>query len=56
MMGEQTLTRYCDGDMPTKQYSEILLRIYNEPSYYSELPEKGKDNLKSQSSYEIDDK
>lgn len=50
--GEQTFTRYCDGDIPTKQYSEILLRIYNEPSYYSELLENGKDNLKSQSSYE----
>ena len=29
--GEQTFSRYYDGDMPTKQYSDILVRIYNEP-------------------------
>lgn len=29
---EQTFSRYYDGDMPTKQYSDILVRIYNEPS------------------------
>ena len=50
--GEQTFSRYCDGDMPTKQYSEILTRIYEDPLYYAELLEAGKGNLKSQSSYE----
>jgi Uncharacterized phage-associated protein len=32
--GELTFTRYCDGDMPTKQYADILKRVYNEPSYF----------------------
>lgn len=50
--GEQTLTRYCDGDVPTKQYSDILQRIYNEPQFYSELLEVNKERLKSTHSYE----
>lgn len=50
--GEQTFSRYCDGDMPTKQYSDVLVRIYNEPAYYAELLEAGKENLKSPASYE----
>ncbi|MFV0363524.1 MAG: type II TA system antitoxin MqsA family protein [Suipraeoptans sp.] len=44
--GEQTFSRYCDGDVPTKQYSEILQRIYNEPKYYEQILEKNKGNLK----------
>ena len=47
--GEQTFSRYCDGDMPTKQYSMILERIFNDPSYYLELLESNKDRLKSKS-------
>lgn len=50
--GEQTFSRYYDGDMPTKQYSDILTRIYNEPLFYSELLEANKGNLKSQLAYE----
>ena len=50
--GEQTFSRYCDGDLPTKQYSEILTRIYDDPKYYAQLLEAGKGNLKSQLSYE----
>lgn len=50
--GEQTFTRYCDGDMPTKQYSEILKNIYEDPNYYLSILEANKNNLKSQSSYE----
>ncbi len=50
--GEQTFSRYCDGDMPTKQYSDILKRIYAEPNYYAELLEKNKGNLKASVSYE----
>ncbi|MCI7443156.1 MAG: hypothetical protein MSA89_08760, partial [Clostridium sp.] len=30
--GEQTFSRYCDGDIPTKQYSEMLTKIYDDPS------------------------
>ncbi len=43
--GEQTFSRYCDGDMPTKQYSAMLEKIYNEPGYYLELLEKNKYRL-----------
>ena len=50
--GEQTFSRFYDGDIPTKQYSEMLLRLYNEPVYFSELLETNKDNLKSILSYE----
>ena len=49
--GEQTFSRYCDGDMPTRQYSDILNKIYDNPEYYSEILEKGKSNLKSLTSY-----
>ena len=44
--GGQTFIRYCDGDMPTKQYQMILERIFNEPSYYLELLESNKDILR----------
>lgn len=50
--GEMTFSRYCDGDMPSKQYSEILQRIYNEPKYFLSLLEENKDNLKSLLPYE----
>lgn len=50
--GEQTFSRYCDGDMPTKQYSEILTKIHDDPKYYSEILETGKGSLKSISAYE----
>lgn len=38
--GESTFSRYCDGDMPTKQYSETLKKIYDEPAYYLDILEK----------------
>lgn len=50
--GEQTFSRYCDGDMPTKQYSETLQRIYDDPAYYAEILENNKENLKTIASYE----
>jgi len=50
--GEMTFTRYCDGDMPTKQYSDVMLRIYDEPAYYFSILEGNKENLKSQNAYE----
>lgn len=49
---EQTFSRYYDGDIPTKQYSEILVKIYNEPAYYAELLENRKNIFKSSASYE----
>lgn len=50
--GEQTFSRYYDGDMPTKQYSDILSRIYHEPQFYFEILQKNKENLKSSLAYE----
>ncbi len=43
--GELTLTRYLDGDIPTKQYSDTLKKILNN-SDYKELLEKNKNNIK----------
>ena len=37
--GELTFTRYCDGDMPSKQYSDILQRIYEDPTYFKSVKE-----------------
>lgn len=50
--GEQTFSRYWEGDLPTKQYSDILARIYRDPSFYSELLESNRGSLKSSLSYE----
>lgn len=50
--GEMTFTRYCDGDMPTKQYSEMLQKIYNEPAFYLSMLEENNGNLKSPTAYE----
>ena len=50
--GEQTFSRYADGDIPTKQYSDILVHIYVDPAFYSELLEANKGNLKSTLAYE----
>ncbi|RDU23732.1 type II toxin-antitoxin system antitoxin SocA domain-containing protein [Anaerosacchariphilus polymeriproducens] len=50
--GEQTFSRYCDGDMPTKQYSETLQKLYEVPAYYAEILENNKGNLKTIASYE----
>ncbi len=49
--GEQTFSRYCDGDIPSKQYSDVLKKIYDDPFYYNEMLEKNKNNLKSESAY-----
>ncbi len=49
--GEQTFSRYYEGDIPSKQYSEILKQIYNNPSYYLSLLESNKNNLKSDQAY-----
>ncbi|WP_196594236.1 type II toxin-antitoxin system antitoxin SocA domain-containing protein [Pectinatus sottacetonis] len=50
--GEQTFSRYYDGDIPTKQYSAILQKIYNDPAFYMKLLEANKNNLKTAVSYE----
>ncbi len=49
--GEQTFTRYFDGDIPSKQYSEILKRILENPAYYLSVLEQNKENLDSERTY-----
>jgi len=49
--GEHTFSRYCYGDIPTRQYSEILKKIYEEPGFYNQILEENKDNLKSETAY-----
>ncbi|HHT71087.1 MAG TPA: DUF4065 domain-containing protein [Firmicutes bacterium] len=49
--GEMTFSRYYDGDIPTKQYADVLQRIYQDPAYYLSLLEQNKGNLKSQAAY-----
>ncbi|MFX0560648.1 type II TA system antitoxin MqsA family protein [Tepidibacillus infernus] len=43
--GEGTLTRYLDGDIPTKQYSDILKKILNDPNYLKEILVQNKNNI-----------
>lgn len=50
--GEHTFTRYADGDMPTRQYSEILNRLFDDPAYYLSILEENKERLASQQTYE----
>lgn len=43
--GEGTLTRYVDGHMPSKFYSDILKRILVDKAYYRTLLEEKKDRI-----------
>lgn len=43
--GEGTLTRYLDGDVPTKQYSEKLRRILKDPGYMLKILEENKEKI-----------
>jgi putative zinc finger/helix-turn-helix YgiT family protein len=43
--GEVTLTRYLDGDIPSKQYSDTLKKILDDSEYMIELLEKNKENI-----------
>ena len=45
--GEQTVSRYLDGDIPTKQYSDILKKVYEDSHYYLEILESGKEKIKA---------
>lgn len=44
-MGETTIIRYIEGDIPTTEYSNKLRTILDEPTYYYELLIKNQDNL-----------
>lgn len=50
--GEQTFSRYYDGDMPTQQYSAILKKIYDDSNYYFSILKTNKEKLKSELTYE----
>ena len=43
--GETTLTRYLDGDIPSKSYSNILKRVLEDPEYMEKLLEEHKDRV-----------
>jgi putative zinc finger/helix-turn-helix YgiT family protein len=43
--GEGTLTRYLDGDIPSKQYSDILKRLLSDSDYMKEILEQNKDKI-----------
>ena len=49
--GEQTISRYLVGKVPSKKYSDELMKLYNDPEYYLSLLEKNKNNLQSQLAY-----
>lgn len=50
--GEQTFSRYYDGDMPTKQYSKTLKQIYSDPAFYLSILKSNRGNLKSEKAFE----
>lgn len=43
--GEITITRYIDGDMPTRAYSDELYRVLNDSNYMLDILEKNKNNI-----------
>lgn len=43
--GEGTITRYLNGDTPTKQYSQILRRVLKDPLFMNELLENNKEKV-----------
>lgn len=43
--GETTLIRYLDGDSPTREYSDKLLYILNNPGYFYEILQQNQDRL-----------
>lgn len=44
--GEGTVTRYLNGDVPTKHYSDMLKRILEDSNYMREILEQNKDKIK----------
>lgn len=43
--GEGTLTRYLDGDIPTKQYSDILKNILRDSDCMNEILDRNKNSI-----------
>jgi uncharacterized phage-associated protein len=45
--GEGTLTRYLDGDIPTKNYSNTLKKVLDDAGYMNKLLSQNKDRVSS---------
>ena len=43
--GENTLTQYLDGDIPSKSHSDTLKKIKNDYDYMRQLAEKNRDKV-----------
>ena len=43
--GEQTITRYLDGKIPSKEYSNELKMVLEDPRYYNFILEKNKEKI-----------
>jgi len=43
--GEHTFTRFYDGYLPTKEYSDTLKKLYNSPAEYRQILEDGRSDL-----------
>ncbi len=43
--GEMTFSRYCEGYIPTKEYSDKLREIYEKPEYFLSVLENSKDEI-----------
>jgi len=43
--GEHTFTRYYEGYLPTKEYSDKLKKLYNSPTEYRKILEEGRSDL-----------
>ena len=53
---EVTVTRYIDGQLPSKQYSDELYNILEDPSYMREILGKNKDVLTDVAYRKVNDK
>jgi len=49
---ELSFTRYCEGYLPEKQYSDILKQVYDSPAFYLNLIESNRGILVSLSAYQ----
>ena len=45
--GELTYTRYIDGDIPSRNYSDLIIELYENPKKFNELLEKNKKSIEN---------
>lgn len=53
--GELTITRYLDGQLPTKRYSDMLLRLLHYDEEMKRLLETGKTNITSNAYHKVEE-